>query len=497
MPLALGDGVRDWCLASNLVCLWPSNSAGNRLDEKLIGDHLAFCWPYRTSLKDRKAFGVPVEQKGIPWWALRELYTQRLRTPLSIAFAFVATHNHFVLDRGGKVFNRSAPIIKLSSDATEDDHLAILGLLNSSSGCFWIKQIMTPKGGGGIGRGIQDEAWETRIETSVTQIEDFPVPEQKPLKLSRQLDVVARKYSDLLPGAVVALATPTAERLTDARQQAVAVRGEMIALQEELDWHSYSVYGLLPDDLRYTDDGLPEVALGERAFEIVMARQMTKGQLLTTWFERHGSKPITELPKHWPAAYSKLVERRIKLVESNKEIGLIERPEYKRRWNAEPWEDQEQRALKNWLLDRQEDKRYWPRIELQSTAQLADRASADAEFMQVAALYRGRADFDLAALVAELVEGESVPFLPILRYKASGLRKREVWERTWDLQRQEDDLARQRAAIEERLRQIRSRIERCFFADEQKALDEMELELKKRCIQARKSFAPTVTFEES
>jgi hypothetical protein len=36
-----------------------------------------------------------------------------LRTPLSIAFAFVATHNHFALDRGGKVFNRSAPVIKL------------------------------------------------------------------------------------------------------------------------------------------------------------------------------------------------------------------------------------------------------------------------------------------------------------------------------------------------------------------------------------------------
>ena len=33
--------------------------------------------------------------------------------PSQSAFAFVATHNHFVLDRGGKVFNRSAPVIKL------------------------------------------------------------------------------------------------------------------------------------------------------------------------------------------------------------------------------------------------------------------------------------------------------------------------------------------------------------------------------------------------
>jgi hypothetical protein len=94
--------------------------------------------------------------------------------------------------------------------------------------------------------------------------------------------------------------------------------------------------------------------------------------------------------------------------------------------------------LKNWLLDRLESKRYWPRIELQSVAQLADRASSDTEFMQVAALYRGRSDFDLAALVAELVEGEAVPLLPILLYKPSGLRKRELWERTWDLQRQQD-----------------------------------------------------------
>jgi hypothetical protein len=129
----------------------------------------------------------------------------------------------------------------------------------------------------------------------------------------------------------------------------------MIALQEELDWQCYRLYSLLPDDLRYTDDDLPELAHGQRAFEFVMARQMAKGDLQTTWFKRHESTPITDLPQHWPAAYRKLVERRIKLIETNKEIGLIERPEYKRRWNAEPWDEQEQRALKNWLLDRLED----------------------------------------------------------------------------------------------------------------------------------------------
>jgi hypothetical protein len=37
-----------------------------------------------------------------------------------------------------------------------------------------------------------------------------------------------------------------------------------------------------------------------------------------------------------------------------------------------------------------------------------------------------------------LVDGEAVPFLPVLRYKESGLRNRAVWEQTWELQRRED-----------------------------------------------------------
>ena len=182
----------------------------------------------------------------------------------------------------------------------------------------------------------------------------------------------------------------------------------------------------------------PGIDLGQRAFEIVMARQMAAGQLETTWFERHRSTPITEIPDHWPDEYKRLVERRIAAIETNHDIALIERPEYKRRWNTEPWEEQEKRALRNWLLDRLEDERYWPEPSLQTTRTLANRAHSDSDFMQVAELYRGHAGFDVHALVAELVASESVPFLPVLRYKASGLRKRDIWERTWVQQRRED-----------------------------------------------------------
>ncbi|EUA35224.1 DNA methylase domain protein [Mycobacterium xenopi 3993] len=72
---------------------------------------------------------------------------------LSITFAFVATHNHFVLDHGGKVFKQSAPVIKLPASATVEDHLRLLGVLNSSVACFWLKQNSHNKGNGGIGGG--------------------------------------------------------------------------------------------------------------------------------------------------------------------------------------------------------------------------------------------------------------------------------------------------------------------------------------------------------
>jgi hypothetical protein len=217
----------------------------------------------------------------------------------------------------------------------------------------------------------------------------------------------------------------------------------MIALQEELDWACYRLYGLIEEDMCYNDGDLPSIELGQRAFEIGLARKIEAGTTETAWFRRQAIIPTTTVPSHWPPGYRKLVERRLELIESVSEIGLIEDGMYKRRWNTENWDDQQQRALKNWLLDRLESQRYWPdashhEARLQSVAELSDKASGDRDFLQVAAIYRGREDFDVAALVAELVESESVPFLPVLRYKPTGLRKREVWEQTWDLQRRED-----------------------------------------------------------
>jgi len=58
----------------------------------------------------------------------------------------VTTHNHFVLDRDGKTFKQTAPVVKLAEASNEDDHLCLLAVLNSSIVCFWLKQATHNKG---------------------------------------------------------------------------------------------------------------------------------------------------------------------------------------------------------------------------------------------------------------------------------------------------------------------------------------------------------------
>ena len=148
------------------------------------------CGPLRTNLRKRLMFGKYPEESGLTWYEYRFKSDERLRAPFSIAFAFVATHNHFVLDRGGKVFNRSAPIIKLPADATEDDHLALLGLLNSSTACFWMKQVTQIKT---QTTGMDSQAWQLRREFDGTKLKALPIPESKPLSLSRRINGIARQ----------------------------------------------------------------------------------------------------------------------------------------------------------------------------------------------------------------------------------------------------------------------------------------------------------------
>ena len=435
-PLVVGDLVRDWHAGQAQLAIWTYDDDYRKV---LPSDLEHRLWLGRAAISRRRRFGVPMLERGLTWWEWQELYSDKLRAPLSIVFAFVASHNHFVLDRGGKVFNRSAPVIKLPPGVGEWVHLSLLGVLNSSTACFWMQQTFHDKGNRGTGGGIVDEAWERFFEHDGTKLKAFPLPVDLDVTTARLLDHLASELATVTPAHVSKEGRPTEGSLAEARRRYQNLRAQMIAAQERLDWEVYRFYGLIDEDLTTGDDPEPALQLGERAFEIVLARRMAGGEEESSWFVRHGSTPINELPSHWPEPYKRLVERRIELIETNQNIGLIERPEHKRRWLAKPWERQVEEALKTWLLDRLESSRYWPeRAALTSTARLAAEARTDPDFVQVAQLYTGREDVDVAALVAELVKAGAVPYLAALRYTDSGMRKYAQWLETWALQRRED-----------------------------------------------------------
>ncbi|MEU9098017.1 BREX-2 system adenine-specific DNA-methyltransferase PglX [Streptomyces sp. NPDC048361] len=436
-----GDEVRDYCVTSAQLVIMPCSWDGSRRTPTTSA--MRHLWHYRSRLLRRLYFGRVPEERGLRWFDLGMLFSERHRSPLSITFAAVSTQPHFALDRGGKVFNRHAPVIKLREGKGEQDHVQLLALLNSSTACLWLKMVSHSKGTEGHQSGIKTELWEQFYEFTGTKLQEFPLPSAYSTPLASDLENLAQQLTAASPSAVTAVDTPTSRSLRAARSNWHSTCARMIALQEELDWQVYSLYNLHPEDLRVSENpdspDIPELALGERAFEIVLARRVAAGEASDEWFKRHGSTPITEIPSHWPAAYREVVQKRIDAIESSRAIGMIERPEYKRRWATEGWDALQEKALKSWLLDRIEDRAHWfenGQPTLVTLSRLTDNLSRDEDFVSVAKIYAPRKE--LPAVVAELMADEHVPFLSALRYKPSGLKKRADWEYVWDLQRQED-----------------------------------------------------------
>jgi hypothetical protein len=226
-------------------------------------------------------------------------------------------------------------------------------------------------------------------------------------------------------------------------RRAVA-RSKLILIQEEIDFLCYRMYDLCDNndlfggkvDWNIRFDG------GERPFCIIAQ------------FNQEGFSVPTDVPIQWPTELRDMWLRRMAAIKIIPALQLIEDAHYKRRWigrqglfNRDARADEFGNALKQWLLDRLEDRYFWPEpAKLLTTNELADRVRHDADFMTVAALYTGREDFGLEALVADIVAYESVPFLAALRYAETGLRKRAQWEETWRLQRLEDAIDAEVAA---------------------------------------------------
>ncbi|GAA4742177.1 BREX-2 system adenine-specific DNA-methyltransferase PglX [Amnibacterium soli] len=427
--LVSGESVRDWSLRE-VRRYWPYD-AHLRPNTELGKSR--WLWPYRAVLRNVIFFGKSPAQRGFEWYQYVYLAANKLRTPLSIAYPEVASHNHFVLDRGGKVFNRPAPVIKLAPEATEDDYYDILGVLNSSVACFWTQEVSQQKQGG-------DERWDWHFQVNTTKLHPFPLPLDRARDLARQIDERAQARSATLPEVVLANWGPGA--LAHAHLEWIRLGSEMVALQEELDWRMYVAYGLADPQLSPKVEGLAAIQPNERPFEIGLARAVARGETETAWFNRHGRLPLTELPEHWSSEYRDLIERRLAAIASNPGLGVLEQPEYKRRWSGVSWEELVNSAVQGALLGRLDSADLWRdasgRPLVRSAAQIADELRHDEGMRELMAIYTGSQDYDFANELGRLLASKAVPAVAASRYKPSGIEKSRAWERTWDAQRAED-----------------------------------------------------------
>ncbi|MGW6264642.1 BREX-2 system adenine-specific DNA-methyltransferase PglX [Cellulosimicrobium funkei] len=435
-----GDRVRDFLIRSDDLAVFPYPVERAKRAERVF-------WPYRTNLRSGLAFQQTREDRGM-WWGEYILPNwPRLDADYLITFAEVSTHNHFVLNRGGKVFNRTAPVIKLPESATERDHLDLLAVLNSSTVCFWLKQVSHNKGSTVDAQGARQTQvpWEDFYQFGSTKVGMIPLPGTLPGVRSAVLDELARLQSFVTPRAALrdtALTSRgTLEHIPDLHFEWDRLRSRLVFEQEELDWEVYRLYELIDDDLTYSGDSIDRIDLGERAFEIALARRVADGTEESAWFERHGSTPRTEIPAEWPEDYRALVQRRLDLIASDPHIALLEKPEHKRRWATPGWDALLRDAARDALLDRLEAPELWDDGNgplARSVGELASALRHDAFVRDLATILTGTTEHDLTAVLTPLVADEAVPYLAAHRYKDSGIEKYRAWQETWNLQRRED-----------------------------------------------------------
>jgi type I restriction-modification system DNA methylase subunit len=456
-----GEEIRDWEVSINQETLFPYNQELKAYDP-LTTRLNVYLWPLRTILRNRRELGGTHEEIGLTWFEWSRFHPERLSLSFRIGTANIATHFHAYFDKCTHVYDVTAPMIRLANDAGENEHLAIVGLLNSSSACFWMKQVCHQKqmmGGDGI---RIDSKAKVPYAFNSTAVENLPIPSSftqgqlrdQLISLTRLMVDVASEYEALGVSYLLTKSNSLSElqrEVSRASERRKELRAMQVHIQEEIDFVVYAMYGIASANLG--NDATNQLSScttpGNRPF------------CIESQSNEDGFEVPKEVPKEWPKDLQDIWLRRKEAIRENEKLRLIEHAMYKRRWigrqglfNHNRAKSDIDRPCVQWLSSRLEayadfDGRMLDDTEatvsfkfgdneLLTVAKLADVVNQDQKFLAVGALLRDDPAFDVQSLVEELVLADSVPHLPILRYKDSGLRKRAEWEKTWDLQRRED-----------------------------------------------------------
>lgn len=423
-PLLTGAGVRDWSIAAEKEALTPYGAEANLLPysgELATPQHL---WKYRTSLRKVGSFSGPREQDDPTWWGWMRWIPNRYNSPYRITYSSLATHNHFALECGGYVFNNKAPIIKLKGSADEEDYLSILAVLNSSTSCFWMKQVFQPRGATAANKNHPDPE-RFAHEIAGTGLQTLPIPEIGTHRsilvgIARQMNSLAARRATLVGSSEWIDKVDNRQAILSAQENRWRthdeIRQRMIFLQEELDWIVYFLFGLTDRPLSSGRSNL-SIPRGQRAFERVNGQRSfvrVRGQLLSAQQSECESFSL-ELPED----LIEITELRQREIQLNENIASIECYLYKRLWRdtednlreADFRKKLDKDQLEQWLLNRLEAAASRRTTPFTSSRLVADVMS-DVQFITIAEHVADVAAFSLDQLVSDFLHQSAVPNHP-------------------------------------------------------------------------------------
>lgn len=371
MPTAFavrGEDLGDWRTSRTRRIVWPYDGDGRRLD---LPPEAATRWlaRFRHTLEGRRFFGRTLQERGLRWWEYLDHHPERWASTPSIAFARSGTQPHAVLLRSPTVVTGSALAITPADDRRG---AWILGMLNSSVGCFWMKHSFH----------VYDTSDGRAFEATAAGLARFPLPAEpdpQVVEIARKLDRLGRSVASAA-SAIEGDPTRLGERLDGLRAANQRILDELTYWQEELDWAVYSAFGLV--DGYETAPPAPDE---RRLFE-------------------HDGPVRNEVEK----------TRRGWLDES-RGLQLLESVDFKRRW-AGLDDAAEPEALRIWLADQIVEAFRDGRLAADRPIGANDvRSVLQDDPLAVAVLRR------LGADVAEVMLCEAVAFEPNRTYAPSGL----------------------------------------------------------------------------
>ena len=373
---ATGEDIRNWVVLPRRVILFPYDASLAPLKEPLqpgLAKHLR---PYKHALEISVISGSTKKcETSLKWFEFRRLARAKFAVKFNLVTPHVATHVHFAIADHTVAFKEKAQAIAPRPELNKAGLSMLAGLLNASAALFRLKQVCFNKGAG------EDEERD-RFEFAGGKLEELPVPDavagalkgktsvlaecltvlsqacwergQKmpSLALKKLFDKPGEAYNDwssslpgyVAPGDSISEAFDSAgalrNRFRAAQETRERLRGEMIALQEEMDWLVYAAYGLLPEDHPAVSvaplcERRDESSVIDRRYSEPLDREQRPFRL---WAEAEGdfTKAVSLIPADWPGWRRSLWEARLAAIRDNEHIRRIEQPVYKRRWD-EQW----------------------------------------------------------------------------------------------------------------------------------------------------------------